>query len=114
MGARERSSAGALPVGVFGFLGVFLPPIAPGRSDVTAESQFASQALQGGWRRRVAGEQGSTASGGQTVQIAGQGSWSSMFAAQVEVGVAVVVGSGCGETWMRRWARLDGRPALGS
>lgn len=41
-----------------------------------------------------------------------------MFAAQVEVGVAVVVGYGwIGspgggdwrlETWMRRWARLDG------
>lgn len=68
--------------------------------------------------RGGAGEQGSTASGGQTVQIAGQGSWSSTFAAQVEVGVAVVVGSGwigCPgggdwrlETWMRRWARLDG------
>lgn len=41
----EQSSAGALPVGGFGFWAFVL--IAPGRSDVTAESQFASQALQG-------------------------------------------------------------------
>lgn len=116
MGAGERSSAGALPVGSFGFWAFTL--VAPGRGDVTAESQFASQALQG--RTRGAGEHSQWGSDSSDCR-----------AGKLELDVCCTGGGRCGSCggfwldWMpgggdwrlerhgwRRWARLDGSQPL--
>lgn len=121
MGAGERSSAGALPVGGFGFWACTL--VAPGRGDVTAESQFASQALQGS--RGPRGGRGA----GEHSQWGSDSS--DCRAGKLELDVRCTGGGRCGscggfwldwmpwrwgletgETWMRRWERLDGSQLL--
>lgn len=104
VGVREPASAGALLVGGFGFFGV--RPLF--EEAVTSQPKANSQV-------RLC--RGSTASGGQRVQIAGQGRWSSMLAAgwrSVWQLRWVLPGQGGDwrlETWMRRWARVDGSQA---